>query len=357
MSTRVTQQVAGLAQQSPEQRYSLRTGARRGVAILSWAHLAVVLLVLILLRTAGDRWWLATVMLFAPRWPYGLPLVALVPAALGLNRRALWPLTGVVVLLVGPVMGLCLPWAAAGPTTGPRLRIMTCNVQGGDAVKDRLAELVLAEQPDVVALQEVWGNDAEVRWPAGWSVLRQGELVIASRFPLHDPQSPNPPNSTSMQIQAVRCQVETPAGPIGVCCLHQLSPRDGLGPILDRHTIINPRRASALREVIDQRRVEAERLSHWTRQFKGSNLVCGDFNMPVDSTIYRANWGGSVNAFSVAGFGFGYTKLKEKAVWQYGVRIDHVLFDRQQFRCERCWVGSDVGSDHLPVLADVDLIE
>ena len=43
------------------------------------------------------------------------------------------------------------------------------------------------------------------------------------------------------------------------------------------------------------------------------------------------------------------------AVRVFGVRIDHVLTG-DGWRCRRCWVGPDVGSDHLPLLADLSLI-
>ena len=46
-----------------------------------WLYVVALLAVWLLLRFGGDRWWLATVMLFGPRWVYGLPLLLLVPAA------------------------------------------------------------------------------------------------------------------------------------------------------------------------------------------------------------------------------------------------------------------------------------
>jgi len=59
----------------------------------------------------------------------------------------------------------------------------------------------------------------------------------------------------------------------------------------------------------------------------GTTIVTGDFNMPVESAIYRNTWSVFSNAFNTAGLGFGYTKITPKRGSTYGTRIDHILFD------------------------------
>ena len=81
-------------------------------------------------------------------------------------------------------------------------------------------------------------------------------------------------------------------------------------------------------------------------------IVAGDFNMPSDSRIYRACWAKYRNAFSDQGFGYGYTKWTPLRGSRYGLRIDHVLTS-DHWHVQRAWIGPDVGSDHLPILADV----
>jgi vancomycin resistance protein VanJ len=80
--------------------------------------------------------------------------------------------------------------------------------------------------------------------------------------------------------------------------------------------------------------------------------VFGDFNMPLESAIFRRCWSPLADAFSTAGWGFGFTKTSEKRGWSYGARIDHVLFS-PPWRCLRCWVAGDIGSDHLPLVAEL----
>ncbi len=81
-------------------------------------------------------------------------------------------------------------------------------------------------------------------------------------------------------------------------------------------------------------------------------ILAGDFNLPTDSTIYREVWSGWTNAFSTTGFGFGYTVWTRATCLSYGLRIDHVLTP-SVIKPRRSWVGPNVGSDHLPLLADL----
>ena len=56
---------------------------------LSVAYAVTALGLCLLLHLAGDRWWPATLLLYAPRWPWAVPLGALVPAAALARRRLL----------------------------------------------------------------------------------------------------------------------------------------------------------------------------------------------------------------------------------------------------------------------------
>jgi endonuclease/exonuclease/phosphatase (EEP) superfamily protein YafD len=76
-------------------------------------------------------------------------------------------------------------------------------------------------------------------------------------------------------------------------------------------------------------------------------VIAGDFNLPVESAIYRQHWGRFRNAFSETGFGAGFTKHTRL----FGVRIDHILSSKDVDPV-RSFVGKDVGSDHVPLIAD-----
>src|SRR5688500_10965737 len=75
-----------------------------------WGYLAALLGLWGLLAFAADRWWVATVAMYGPRWVWALPGLPLLLIAPLTRRRAVWVpvlLAGAVVLF--PVMRLCLP--------------------------------------------------------------------------------------------------------------------------------------------------------------------------------------------------------------------------------------------------------
>src|SRR5271166_3108675 len=123
-----------------------------------------------------------------------------------------------------------------------------------------------------------------------------------------------------------------------------ISPSNGLRAIRQ-----HPERIGInLQENINVRRLQSELASRWAEAFPGPKLLAGDFNLPVESAIYRLYWSRYTNAFSISGWGLGHTRFTP---W-HGVRIDHILVGpgwQVEYKRE---VGPDVGSDHRPVIAD-----
>ncbi len=308
-----------------------------------------------LLLVGGDRWWPATLLLFGPRWLFGLPLAALVPLAAWAGRRMVLPLAVAAVLLVGPVMGLCIPLGRLTASGEPTVRVLTCNVKGQCRDNYVLESLIRDSGADIVTLQGCWGPIA-IDWPAGWQIVRQGEFIVASRFPIRD--IPLPADGSFSQPRRDRillhCAVESPRGDLPVVAVHLISPRDGIVRVVDRSTVISPSRSGPLEAQIDLRRQAAEEAARYVGALPDCVIVAGDFNLPTDSAIYRQQWAGLSNAFSRCGWGFGYTEWPYSRWCKFGVRIDHVLTG-PAWQPLRCWVGQDVGSDHLPVLADLRL--
>lgn len=143
-----------------------------------------------------------------------------------------------------------------------------------------------------------------------------------------------------------------PAGDVDFCCVHLPSPRYGLAQVLDRRTLLSPSRSGLIDEEEDERRRQSEEAAEVVAAISAPVILAGDFNLPTDSTIYRRSWSQYRNAFSMSGFGFGQTMRPEVRGWQFGIRIDHILTG-PDWRPRRCWVGPDVGSDHLPLIADL----
>src|ERR1041385_3241541 len=94
------------------------------------------------MRQGGDRWWLATVMLMGPRWPYAVPLVALWPWLLWSHRWRLAPIAAVATWLVlFQIMGFRIAVPTAAPERG-ELRLLTCNIHRQHLDTGRLAEYI-----------------------------------------------------------------------------------------------------------------------------------------------------------------------------------------------------------------------
>ena len=322
-----------------------RGHVQRGTLLASWAYALAMAGLVGIIAVAGDRWWPTTVALFGPRWIAAIPLGLLIPAALLVRRWVILPpiLLG-TMLVLGPWMGLCLPLGAARGGGPLRLRILTCNLEGPHA--RGLPALIAAEAPDVVILEE-----CPTSWTArllpgpGWFMHRKGELLMASRLPIREFADHDPPGLRWGWSGIGRIVIETPVGAVDVYGVHLQTPRKGLNSMI-RWKLGG---VGELRENTEQRRREAEAASRWVAGSDHPHIVAGDFNLTVESTIYRDAWSSYLNAFSAAGLGFGPTKYTR---W-LGVRIDHIL-GGPGWGARACWVGPDIGSDHRPVIADLE---
>lgn len=319
------------------------------LSVVAWGMLVVAALAWLVLYRADD-FWLGTLLGFGPRWALLIPWMFLILTSMKWYRRVLVPLGLAGVILVGPVLGLCVPWRpwGDGGSEGFSVKVLTLNTENGGGAS-RLPELITRQQPDIVTLQE---------WPRyqplpdclseqrGWYCVRQTTIVLASRWPIVGSEFLISPNSRWSRPIGVRAQIDTPAGAITAYCVHLLSPRDGLGAVLGSRLA----GLDELRENARQRGIDASALSRWVKEGSRPRLIAGDFNLLPESVIYRREFSSWQNAFSVAGSGWGRTKYTR---W-HGVRIDHVLAD-DHWRVTECQVLADAGSDHRPVVAELVL--
>ena len=210
---------------------------RRGAVIftLCWAYAASVLAVLVLVRWLGDVSWLATLVLYGPRWVWAAPLAVLIPSSAVFRRRGLAPLAAAAWVVAGPLMGFCLPWRLwLAPELGDirALRVMTLNVHGTTADRPSLARLITETAPDVVALQE-WPDrsDPVALFPGdGWFVRVDGQFLLASRYRIGNVTTFSP--TRRGRLSAVRYALDTPAGAVDVVNTHLSSVRGGLEQVV-----------------------------------------------------------------------------------------------------------------------------
>lgn len=311
------------------------------------------------LAFAADRAWYGTLLLFGPRWVLLLPGLVLAAAALALGRY--W-LVGPVALslfaVAGPIMGFELPspFADEAPADAARIRVATFNVGQKRLNSPEVHDALRRTAADVIALQEV-AIDAR---PAGrgGSPLDGYEMhcdlanCLLSRFPIVAVRARDRDDVWKRGGSGAMALYDLDGGKLGtiqVLNVHLETARDGLEAIM--HERLEGR--DEVRANIELRRWESELARTFLRDHGASLdrlVVAGDFNMPVESAIYRSYWADFENAFSSAGVGYGFTKHTRLLA----ARIDHVLVGGG-VRVEDAWVNDEVGSDHRPVVADLVL--
>jgi endonuclease/exonuclease/phosphatase family metal-dependent hydrolase len=317
----------------------------------TWAYLAFVGVALILLWGLAERWWPATLALYLPRWVLLLPLPGLLWIARRVGRPKLWRVDAAIGLVIaGPIMGLSLPlgklWSR--PPAGPQLRVMTCNRGPSELKVHRLAQLLDRAKIDVLCLQEVRQDaalEAALR-SRGWS--SDSGRTIFSRLPM---VAELPPASDEYEVygwwplRANRVRLRLSDGrEIVVASVHLPTMRRGF-------SLAAAARISALKRYIDWRWKQAAKLAAALDETRGVPVVAaGDFNMPSDSPIMGLLTRTHRDAFRQAGWGYDYTR-PSALPW---VGLDHILVSAQ-WTVTRSWVGPDLGSEHLPVIAELRL--
>lgn len=357
---------------------------RRWTARVSWAWLALTVITWLLLITTSERFLPATLLAYGPRFVLLLPLTVLVPAALIFVRSALLPLGIAALVTLGPIMGGRLSWRTVGRSTPPtvragNVRVLSFNVEGGMLVAMHFRELVNEVHPDLIALQEC----GDVLWDTLAALpqfhrARLANVCTASRWPITSADSM--PRADFARIAQYgyggtglvsRFTVATPRGELTFVNLHLETARKGLealsgedgfipdqiGARVARKAVAPPEDAhgGVLTRIDLNARIrdrESERASVWSSRGDRSIplLIVGDFNLPVESTIFRQHWGGFTDAFEAAGTGFGWSKREGTLL---RIRIDHVLGNDAAPTPVGVWLGRDLGSDHLPVVADL----
>ena len=331
-----------------------------------------------MLVAKSEEWLPATLLVYGPRWPLALPLVVLVPLALlawPRILRTLAPLALSALVIAWPIMGGRVSLATLGkpmpalPANGS-FRVMTFNTFGGVAVAARLDE-AFALRPDIAAFQEC-GDVlfAALQAIKGMYAVNYHGLCTVSRWPITKIDSmPRLENGQGAAL-AARHHITTPFGPVLFVNVHFETARKGLealtkgGSLVPDNAggiarmvlaVLSPNMATARQLMMNTvtRTRESARASRWALTDAANTpvIVAGDFNLPVESTIYWRYWSGYRNAFETTGTGFGFSKSEGELL---RIRIDHVLGNAAAPRPTGTLIGPELGSDHRPVLVEYE---
>lgn len=321
----------------------------RAPLFIRWAvfgYAVAVLAALVLLRAAGDRWWLATALTYGPRWVILLPAAPLAILTTIAPRRVAATLAAATLLAAGPVMAFNVPLAIGGYTShsNPTLTIVTVNLNSGRFDPARLTALLRHERPDITFVQECDVAAVEALRTVFPHVREDSSLCIAAWDAVTVRDILGRLDASRDGAEAAEYVVQRPAGPIRVANIHLDTPRSGLELVLREGWGA----ARAADSAITARARESAAVSEWLARSPDLAIIAGDFNQTVDSVIFQTYWTAYRNAFSEVGAGFGHTKFTR---W-FGARIDHIL-TATTLEPIACRVAADVGSDHRPLVATV----
>ncbi len=338
--------------------------AAKWVIGLSIVNLLVLSVVSYLLYVVSETWWVGTVLTYAPRTPYLVPTLMLLVASLLWHRPSIgMNLVSTAIVLV-PVMGLSIPlelWLNGSSKTDGEtsIKIVSCNVQSFKPDFDKVLEEISAINPDVVALQEAFRGDARLEeFFRDWHTLRHGHYWVGSRYPVSF-ISDCEVTQFGGRLAGMLVQIETPAGPIMLGNIHQMTARFGLKE-LNRNTLISGDGTKELENYEGERYLESIAIRTTVDSTRGSGplIVCGDFNTPASSSLFQRHWGDLQSCFDVAGFGYGYTSpCKGNRLWPDNLpwaRIDHILCS-SEWTVRHCQIGQSDGSDHRLIAATIVL--
>jgi endonuclease/exonuclease/phosphatase (EEP) superfamily protein YafD len=343
---------------------NLRAFLARAVRLASVAYIAFLALATLLLVTVGERWWVTLVGLYVPRVVLGAPLPFLAAALWGLRDWRLLAAQAVsLLLLLFPLLGLTLP----GPVPArkePSLRVLSYNINSAYGGVDAIAAEVDRHHPDVVLMEEI-GSPAELasamraRYP---TVTVDGQFLTASRYAVASGMDPEklPFHGKQRSPRFLEQTLDTPLGPVAFFVVHPISPREELYGLRYgwKHRLLTGRIFSddvgrAVADNAGLRDLQVQTFAEAAARASGPVVLAGDTNLPGLSGTFRRNLSRFQDGFTKAGWGFGYTFPSErnKRPW---MRIDRILAnDALVFTGFQ--VGSVGPSDHLPVVADLQL--
>lgn len=322
----------------------------RSMAVLTFAGLLVVW---VLIHVMGDSVWWALPILFGPRWVWTALLVGLLPLFLTRPRTGIWVMLVAIGILMFGILDFRTGIARLVPWKGTKIRVLEMNAMaahGGPAKVEAIQKFVVAQNPDIIIMAECDGPIPELlKQLQGYHLQTERSLCLATKFTIEsftmrDPKEFWDDYGSGMIVRAV---LQTPAGRLQVGLVHLATPRHALDSYFDLTRI--PTLGPLTRRNTANRLKEAVAARKWIMLDDSlPTIIAGDFNTPVESAIYRDQWGDFGNSLSSAGWGFLNTK---RTKW-WGIRIDHILY-RQGIHAKSAWVGPKLGSDHQPVVADL----
>jgi len=245
------------------------------------------------------------------------------------------------LLLVTAVLNASyvLPWYGGGTLAAgnANLKLLHANIYSSNDEYERLFELVEAEQPDVIFLQEftpAWRVACErlrEDYPFDYSVPREGNFGIAmfSRIAL---DSVTHVDSPPLQYPTILATMTVGGIPLTLINTHPTIP--------------------LTQSLYDARNEHLESVAGIVKRAQGAVILTGDFNSSVWSRPYRALEKSTGLRNTRRGFGIQPTWPTFMPFAM--IPIDHALVS-DDIAVVGTRSGARIGSDHLPLIVELEV--
>ena len=289
--------------------------------------------------------------MYLPQWFWGIPAIAVLPLIATVDPRKAYLPIGALLLVAVSMMGF--RWGAQKETAGIPIRVMTYNIeQFGRQHASWIVSEISNADPDILCMQDVGSSAARRLASLHWNVVKDGEYIIATRFPITS-YSIGDLSFDSRRAMYLRAAVEVQGASVTVVNAHFLTSRRALSAFTSIHRW--PEGVARMRADLDNRLIQARRLADDLRGVTGPLIITGDFNVPATSLVFRTLAGiGLHDVFNASGRGYGYTFGHASPLRHSFVRIDHILVN-DDVKPITVKAGGTHASDHRPVIADLVL--
>jgi len=349
-------------------RRSRQSRCRNQLRWLTAGHIVGIASLWYAIWNVSEQWWLGSVLTFLPRTPWLAPGMLLI--LVGMWQRSGTVLVNLVLSLfvLWSIVGFNVPWQTLVSNTensnltndrsARTVRIVSANTQQFEPNFTLLLREIRSAKPDVIALQEASRPPKSLsdQYP-DWHSVRVRGLWVGSKWPIKLIGQCH--SDVYDRVTAIMVEVEAPFGKFLVTDLHLMTARRSL-IYLQPKSVITGTGQETVNVALVERSEEARQTREFVTEFGGDQplIICGDFNMPTSSSIYRNCFGHFANSFEQTSWGCGYTApCRAIRYWPTNVpwqRIDHILANHN-WRIIDSQVGRRDGSDHRLMAATLRL--
>lgn len=317
------------------------------ISRFAWVYVILFFLWIIFRFVFFDSLWLLALINTIALYIF-VPLIIFFPFALILRKwRLLIALGFPLGMFIGLYASFFIP--SLSPPISPNqpiIKAMTFNMLRSNTDYDSIIKMIAEDKPDIIGLQEVTpqavpilieGFKKDYPYHAFHPVELSHNVGILSRFPIDKFIAlPSPPIERGIQVTLRLNNGE----PLEAIVAH-LIPFYPLNRFWKFAQYWYAHRAK-----------EVSYLNNIAKQYNEPVIVMCDCNFTDTSETYSLMQNAMNDSFHQAGWGFGHTFLSPLFP---AARLDYV-WHTKNIKTIDAYVGKQAGSDHLPVIAKLQLV-